>query len=115
MNKVVTSIIIFLLITLSILYGGLVDLNLWGIFGYNHPDSFTKNSINFYSLIHFIEYGVLGLFKIIKLSHIWIISISWEILELFLPYNWAKESWLNKVMDIFFNLTGYLTIKKFYK
>ena len=106
-------LIIFSLITLSKLYGGLVDHNLWGMFSYNHPDSFTKNSINFYSLIHFIEYGVLGLFKIIKLSHIWIISISWEILELFLPYNWAKESWLNKVMDIFFNLTGYLTIKKF--
>ena len=108
-----TFLIIFSLITLSKLYGGLVDLNLLEMFSYNHPDSFTKNSINFYSLIHFIEYSVLGLFKIIKLSHIWIISISWEVLELFLPYNWAKESWLNKVMDVFFNLTGYFTMKNF--
>ncbi len=80
---------------------------------YHHPDSFTKNPLNLYSVIHFFEYAILGLFKMIQLKHILSLSISWEFIELFFPYNWARESWLNKLCDLFFNFFGYFFGRQF--
>ena len=82
-------------------------------FRYHQPISLIKSPINYYSLIHFIEYGILSFFQIIKIKHVWGISISWEILELYLYYDWARESWANKIFDIFFNLLGFHIFRKF--
>ena len=35
------------------------------------------------------------------------LSLVWELLELYLPYEFAKESYLNKLFDIFFNCFGF--------
>ena len=66
-----------------------------------------SDPINVYSLIHFLEYGLLSLISFIKPIHVLIISISWEIIELFIQQEWARESGLNKVFDIVFNFSGY--------
>ena len=83
---------------------------------YHKPEYLLKNSINSYSIIHFIEYFLLSLLPFIKLVHIVFISITWEVLELFIPSDWARESWANKVCDLVFNFFGFYFSKKlFYK
>jgi len=82
-------------------------------FRYHQPNSLIKNSINYYSFIHFIEYGILSFFQSIKIKHIWGISIGWELLELYLNYEWARESWANKLFDILFNFSGFYVFRKF--
>ena len=54
------------------------------------------------------------MFPKVTAIHILIISISWEIIELFLPYKWASESIANKILDIFFNFSGFLFVRKFF-
>ena len=76
-------------------------------FRYHQPKFILDDPINIYSLIHFIEYGVLSLIPAFKINHFWFISISWELLELFLPNDWARESWANKMTDLLFNLAGF--------
>ena len=66
-----------------------------------------NNSINYYSAIHFIEYAILSLIPFVKFVHVAFISFSWEILELFIPQEWAKESVGNKIFDIIFNFSGF--------
>lgn len=82
---------------------------------YFRPNSYLKNSVNYYSLIHFGEYALLGLIKSVKVWHFWIISIGWEIIELFTPYEWARESWLNKLFDLGFNFLGFYVVRKYFK
>ena len=81
---------------------------------YFRPNSYLKNSVNYYSLIHFGEYALLGLIKSVKVWHFWIISIGWEIIELFTPYEWARESWLNKLFDVGFNFLGFYVVRKYF-
>jgi len=84
-------------------------------FKFHNPKYPLRNPINYYSLIHFIEYGFLSLLKFIKTKHMWLISIVWEIIELFIPNDWARESWANKLCDILFNWVGfYLGRRIFY-
>jgi hypothetical protein len=40
--------------------------------------------------------------------HVAILSVSWEILELFIDKEWAKESGGNKLFDIIFNFLGFI-------
>lgn len=80
---------------------------------YFKPNSTIENSINYYSLIHFGEYALLGLVKSVKFWHFWIISIGWEIIELIVPYEWARESWLNKLFDLGFNFSGFFVSRRY--
>ena len=73
----------------------------------NEPFYTFNNSINYYSVIHFIEYALLSLIPFVKLVHIALISISWEIIELFIEQEWAIESGGNKIFDITFNFSGF--------
>ena len=77
------------------------------VFKYHQPSSLTANSINHYSVIHFLQYGLLSLIRFIHIQHVLIISIVWEIFELFTYYEWGRESWLNKFCDIVFNILGF--------
>ena len=74
----------------------------------NEPFYTFNNSINYYSVIHFIEYIILSLIPFVKLVHVAILSVSWEILELFIEQDWAKESGGNKLFDIIFNFSGFI-------
>ena len=82
---------------------------------YHPPESLIDDPINFYSLIHFIEYSLLGMLPFIKNIHFWSISIIWEILELFINFNWARESWLNKLCDLIFNWSGFYLIRRLFR
>ena len=66
-----------------------------------------KDPINFYSIVHFIEYAIVSLFSFLTITHVLIISLFWELFEVFIPYNWAIESAGNKIFDILFNLIGF--------
>ena len=67
-----------------------------------------NDSINYYSVIHFAEYVILSLIPFVKFVHVVILSLSWEILELFIEKEWAKESGGNKLFDIIFNFSGFI-------
>ena len=82
---------------------------------YHQPESLTDDPINFYSLIHFIEYSILSMMPFIKNIHFWSISITWEILELFIKFDWARESWLNKLCDLIFNWSGFYLIRRLFR
>ena len=81
----------------------------------NEPSYTFNNSINYYSVIHFVEYIILSLIPFVKLVHVAILSVSWEIIELFLNQEWAKESGGNKLFDIFFNFSGFVIGKTLLK
>ena len=81
----------------------------------NEPFYTFNNSINYYSVIHFIEYAILSLIPFVKLVHVALISVSWEILELFIEQEWAKESGGNKLFDIIFNFSGFIFGKTLFK
>ena len=55
----------------------------------------------------------MGLIKSVKVWHFWAISIGWEIIELFTPYEWARESWLNKLFDVGFNFSGFYVVRRY--
>ena len=82
---------------------------------YHQPESLADDPINFYSLIHFIEYSILSMMPLIKNIHFWSISITWEILELFIKFDWARESWLNKLCDLIFNWSGFYLIRRLFR
>jgi len=82
---------------------------------YHDPVHILSNPINHYSLIHFVEYGILSLLPMIKSVHMWSISIGWEILELYLPNDWARESWLNKLFDLLFNWLGFNSVRAYFR
>ena len=83
------------------------------LLSYHKPLSFTSNSINLYSVIHFFQYAAFSLIKLLNLWHIVIISILWEIFELYTHFEWGRESWLNKFFDTIFNVTGFYFGRKF--
>ena len=85
-----------------------------GSLQYHDPVYIFSNPINHYSLIHFAEYGILSLIPMIKTVHMWLISIGWEFLELYLPNDWARESWLNKLFDLFFNWLGFNSVRGYF-
>ena len=82
-------------------------INSQSFFSYHEPTSFTNNSINHYSVIHFFQYAVVSIIKFFNVWHIIIISILWEIFELYTHFEWGRESWLNKFCDLIFNVTGF--------
>ena len=82
---------------------------------YHQPESLIDDPINLYSLIHFIEYSILSMMPFIKNIHFWFISITWEILELFIKFDWARESWLNKLCDLIFNWSGFYLIRRLFQ
>jgi|TARA_B100001939_G_C16810072_1_gene559580 hypothetical protein len=72
-----------------------------------------EDPVNLYSIIHFIEYGILAFFPKVTTIHVLVISFSWELLELIIPFNWANESFLNKFADVLFNLSGFHFVRFF--
>ncbi|MFL3006599.1 MAG: hypothetical protein ACJZ10_01225 [Candidatus Neomarinimicrobiota bacterium] len=75
--------------------------------------TFFEDPVNLYSIIHFIEYGILALFPKVTTIHVLAISFCWELLELIVPYSWANESFSNKLADILFNLSGFYFVRFF--
>ena len=63
--------------------------------------------LNLWSVGHFLQWFVVGRWLKISWSLFLILSIGWEMLELALPYEFANETWDNKISDIVVNCCGF--------
>ncbi|MDA9714514.1 phosphatidylserine synthase [Euryarchaeota archaeon] len=64
--------------------------------------------LNIWSLGHFIQWTFVGRFLFRNWWIFFTLSIGWEILELYLPYEFVKETWDNKISDLVVNTIGFL-------
>tara|TARA_Y100001970_G_C14182615_1_gene830686 strand:+ start:698 stop:958 length:261 start_codon:yes stop_codon:yes gene_type:complete len=78
------------------------------------PEKIYDNPVNYYSVIHFAEYFIFSFLKFFTLNRAILISLFWEFAELLISYDWARESWANKIIDIYFNLSGFYFGQKFF-
>jgi hypothetical protein len=65
------------------------------------------NAVNHYSALHFIFWFLTARYSKIGWLLFLILSMSWELLELVLPFNFAAETIQNKIADIIVNILGY--------
>ena len=63
--------------------------------------------LNLWSLGHFVQWSFLGRFVFTNWYLFLALSISWELLELFLPYEFVSETWDNKISDLVVNTLGF--------
>lgn len=63
--------------------------------------------LNLWSLGHFVQWSIIGRFVLSNWTLFLVLSIGWEIAELYLPYEFAKETLDNKISDIFVNVAGF--------
>jgi len=63
--------------------------------------------LNLWSVGHLLQWTVIGRFFLKNWYIFLLLSIGWEVLELYLPYEFAKESWYNKISDVFVNIAGF--------
>ena len=64
--------------------------------------------LNIWSLGHFVQWTFIGRYL---LRNWWIfifLSVGWEVLELYLPYEFVKETWDNKISDLVVNTIGFV-------
>ena len=63
--------------------------------------------LNLWSLGHFVQWSLVGRFILTNWYVFLILSIGWEFLELALPYEFAKETIVNKISDVIVNIAGF--------
>ncbi|MEC8979041.1 MAG: hypothetical protein VX433_03000 [Candidatus Thermoplasmatota archaeon] len=63
--------------------------------------------LNLWSLGHFIQWFGIGFFTRIGWPLFLFLSIGWEVLEIFLPYEFTEEVWQNKISDLVVNTVGF--------
>ena len=63
--------------------------------------------LNLWSVGHFLQWFIVGRWLKLSWSIFLILSIGWEMLELALPYEFANETWDNKISDIVVNCCGF--------
>jgi len=63
--------------------------------------------LNIWSLGHFVQWSIIGRFLLKNWYVFLFLSIGWELLELVLPYEFAKETWDNKISDVVVNIVAF--------
>ena len=63
--------------------------------------------LNIWSLGHFVQWSIIGRFFLKNWYVFLFLSIGWELLELVLPYEFAKETWGNKISDVVVNIVAF--------
>lgn len=63
--------------------------------------------LNLWSVGHFLQWFAVGRWLKLSWSLFLILSIGWEMLELVLPYEFANETWDNKLSDVAVNCCGF--------
>ena len=63
--------------------------------------------LNLWSLGHFVQWAGVGRFLLSNWYVFFALSVGWELLELCLPFEFAKETWENKISDIIVNIIGF--------
>ena len=64
--------------------------------------------LNLWSLGHFVQWAFLGRYLLRNWYVFLALSVGWEILELYLPFEFAKETWDNKLSDVVVNTVGFV-------
>ena len=72
-----------------------------GLLAYYKPESFSSNAINHYTAIHFVQYAVVSFIRVIKLWHIAIFSVIWEILSFTRILNGVESPGLTNSLILF--------------
>jgi len=63
--------------------------------------------LNLWSLGHFVQWFAVGRWLFTNWYLFITLSVGWELIELVLPYEFAKETWDNKISDIIVNFLGF--------
>ena len=63
--------------------------------------------LNIWSVGHFLQWAFVGRFLLNNWYIFLILSVGWECLELGLPYEFAQETWDNKISDLVVNCLGF--------
>ena len=74
--------------------------------------AFVRNTqdvvlLNLWSLGHFVQWTFIGRYL---LTNWWVflaLSVGWEVLELYLPFEFVEETWDNKLSDLVVNTVGF--------
>ena len=64
--------------------------------------------INKYTFSHFLFWYGMGKYSNLKPDEMFAISMVWEVAELKLPFQFAKEDWMNKTADLISNYLGFM-------
>ena len=73
---------------------------------------------NLWTVGHFIMWTFIGRFLFKSWLATIILSVAWEVFEYYIPYEIAKEPWLNKFTDLIANSLGFyagLKIREYYE
>ncbi len=62
---------------------------------------------NIYSIGHFLQWFIVGRFILSNWLIFLLLSIGWELLEFYLPFEFAVEKLENKFTDIIINCVGF--------
>ena len=65
------------------------------------------NILNLWSVGHFVQWTFVGRFLLTNWYAFFALSIGWEILELYLPFEFVNETWDNKISDLVVNTIGF--------
>ena len=63
--------------------------------------------LNLWSLGHFFQWTAIGRFLLKNWPVFFLLSIGWEVLELYLPFDFVTETWDNKISDLVVNTIGF--------
>ena len=63
--------------------------------------------LNIWSIGHFLQWAAVGRFLLGNWYVFFLLSVGWECLELVLPYEFAQETWDNKISDVVVNCLGF--------
>ena len=63
--------------------------------------------LNLWSVGHFVQWTFAGRFLLTNWYVFFALSIGWEILELYLPFEFVNETWDNKISDLVVNTIGF--------
>ena len=63
--------------------------------------------LNIWSIGHFVQWAAIGRFLLSNWYVFFLLSVGWECLELVLPYEFAQETWDNKISDVVVNCLGF--------
>lgn len=64
--------------------------------------------INRYTFSHFLFWYGMGKYSNLQMDEMFSISIVWEVAEFKLPFEFAKEDWMNKTVDLVSNYLGFM-------
>lgn len=63
--------------------------------------------LNLWSLGHFLQWTAVGRLLLTNWPVFFILSLGWEVLELYLPFEFVNETWDNKFSDLVVNTIGF--------